>query len=181
MIRTRITPPALLPEALAELKDWLAISTAREDTALTALLHTALDACEGFARAAALEAVFEEVLPATCIWQSLHTAPVAAITAVEAVAANGTRSAIDPGAYLMDITADGCGRIKLLRGIPQTRIAVRFTAGLAPDWASLPATLRHGIIRLAAYHYRERSDGGAAQPPAAVVALWQPWRRMRIA
>lgn len=35
-----------IPPALAELKAWLAISSDAEDTTLTALLHTALEACE---------------------------------------------------------------------------------------------------------------------------------------
>jgi uncharacterized phiE125 gp8 family phage protein len=68
--------------------------------------------------------------------------------------------------------------------LPDTgaRVAVRFTAGLAADWADLPESLRHGLIRLAAHQHREReSEGAAPLPPASVAALWRPWRRMHLA
>ena len=64
---------------------------------------------------------------------------------------------------------------------PAIPVAV-VTAGLAADWAGLPDGLRHGVIRLAAHHYRERdAASAAASPPAAVAALWRPWRAMRLA
>ena len=49
---------------------------------------------------------------------------------------------------------------------------------VAPGWDALPEALRQGIFRLAAHQHRERENSGAApQPPAAVAALWQPWRQ----
>lgn len=182
MNRTILSPPVLAPEALGELKQWLAITTTREDSALTALLRAALDTCEGFTRQMPLEHLCEEVLPATRGWHDLVTAPVISITSLQAVAGDGVTRALDPADYLFDIAPDGCGRVSLLATIPESRIAVRFTVGMASDWADLPGGLRHGVIRLAAHHFRERNEGGAERsPPAAVAALWQPWRRMRLA
>lgn len=107
--------------------------------------------------------------------------PVLAIGGVWGVATDGARLALGTDAYALDFRADGTGCVRILNPGTASRIAVRFTAGLAPDWASLPDGLRHGVIRLAAYQYRQR-DGGekAATPPAAVAALWRPWRRMRL-
>ena len=49
-------------------------------------------------------------------------------------------------------------------------------------WADLPESLRHGVVRLAAHHFRQReSDSTLLMPPAAIAALWRPWRRMRVA
>ena len=181
-MKRTIIAPALLPgAALDELKAWLAITTTRDDVALTALLRAALDTCEGFTRAVPLEALCEEMLPSTAGWHRLSTQPVRAITALEAIAPDTTRTAVDPLAYQLDIAADGCGQVELKARLDQGRVAVRFTAGLAADWASLPEGLRHGVVRLAAHQYRERDEGGATTPPAAVAALWQPWRRMRLA
>ena len=142
MKRVIITPPALAPAALDELKDWLAITTAAEDTFLTGLLRAALETCE-------------------------------AVTGQIPLAAED---------YLVDLDAEGGAHVRLLRQGAAGRIAVRFVAGLAPDWASLPESLRHGIVRLAADAYRERNAGEPAAPPrAAIAALWRPWRRMRLA
>jgi uncharacterized phiE125 gp8 family phage protein len=72
--------------------------------------------------------------------------------------------------------------VKVLRAGTAARVAVRFTAGLAADWSGLPDGLRQGVLRLAAAQYREReTDGPPPGPPAAVAALWRPWRRMRLA
>ena len=182
MKRTIITPPPLAPGPLDELKQWLAITTSRDDEALTALLRAALEACEGFTGAMPLEGECEEALPATRGWHLLAASPVRAILVVEAVGEDGARIPVDPGHYVLDIQADGAGRVNLLRAPEASRIVVTFVAGLAADWDALPAGLRHGVIRLAAHHYRERNEGDAARtPPSAVAALWQPWRRMRLA
>jgi len=55
---------------------------------------------------------------------------------------------------------------------------VTVEAGLAADWPSLPAPLRQGVAMLAAYLFDSRDGAGA--PPAAVTALWRPFRRMRL-
>lgn len=51
-------------------------------------------------------------------------------------------------------------------------------AALADDWAEVSPPLREGIIRFAGHLYRERDGGGT--PPAAVAALWRPWRELRL-
>lgn len=181
MKRAIVTPADLAGMALDELKQWLAITTSRDDAALTALLHAATDTCEGFTRQMPITTLCEEMVPAMRGWHCLATAPVQAITAISAIASDGTMRPLDPGTYLFDIDGDGHGRINLLTSIAESRISVRFTAGLANDWNSLPQGLRHGMIRLAAHYYRDRNDGGERAPPAAVAALWQPWRRMRLA
>jgi hypothetical protein len=46
-------------------------------------------------------------------------------------------------------------------------------------WGAHP--LRQGVVRLAAHLYAERDGPELGGPPAAVTALWRPWRRMRLA
>ncbi|MDR2857824.1 MAG: hypothetical protein LBV50_08240 [Novosphingobium sp.] len=184
MQRIIVTPPALAPAALAELKQWLGITTAADDAPLAALLAAALDACAGFTGMMPLQAVCEEMLPAVRGWQVLATRPVQAITALYGLAPAGPRFALAADAWEVDLDADGGGRVRLTApaSAPAPRIAVRFTAGLAPDWHALPDGLRHGVMRLAAHQHRERETSGAAPlPPAAVAALWRPWRRLRLA
>jgi uncharacterized phiE125 gp8 family phage protein len=180
MKRAIIAPALPAPEALAELKQWLAITTSRDDPALAATIAAALELFEGFTGLMPLEATCEEVLPACGGWRALATRPVQAIVGMEAVAPDGTRNALPAGSYEIELDAENGARVRApgLSGA----VAVRFVAGLAPGWAELPESLRHGIIRCAAHLFRAREGAGSeALPPAAVTALWRPWRRMRLA
>ncbi len=180
MKRAIVAPAELAGTALDELKQWLAISTPKDDALLLVLLRASLDLCEGFTGTMPLEAQCEVMLSSSDGWQCLGTRPVRSITSVEMVSAQGVRSALPFDAYDIDIAADGGGQVRLARPRAAERMAVSFSAGLAPDWAGLPEGLRHGIIRLAAHHYRMRDAGPSEAPPAAVAALWRPWRRMRL-
>ena len=182
MQRTIVTPAALAPAALAELKQWLGVTTTADDAPLGALLAAALETCEAFTGAMPIEVVCEEVLPLPSGWQCLATRPVQAITGVEGIPSSGERFALAADAYAVELDADGGGRVRVIAPGDATRIAVRFTAGLAPQWSALPDGLRHGVMRLAAHQHRARDGADAAPlPPAAVAALWRPWRRLRLA
>lgn len=182
MKRAIVTPASLAPSALAELKEWLGITTAGDDAALGALLRSGLEMCEDFTATMPLVQACEELLPASTEWQQLATRPVQAITALQGVPAEGARFALPTANYAIELDADGAGRVRVMNPGAAGRIAVRFTAGLASDWISLPDALRHGVLRFAAYQYRTREDNGASgSPPAAVAALWRPWRRLRLA
>lgn len=181
MNRVILTPAALPASALAELKQWLGITTAHDDAPLSSLLTATPDICEAFTGQMPLECACEEVLPATPGWYSLGTRPVQAIASVEGIGPDGVRFPLDADSYEIELEADGTGRVRLPTLPAEARVVVRFTAGLAPEWDSLPDALRHGLIRLAAHQHREREAGGAAPlPPASVAALWRPWRRMRL-
>ena len=162
MNRTIVTPLALSSAALTELKLWLGISTAQDDAPLTALLRAGLDMCEAFTGSMPIEALCEEVLPASGDWQMLATRPVQAITLVQAIPPSGPRSDLATSAYAIDLDADGGGRVQVTQPGNASRVAVRFTAGLAPSWEALPDALRQGMLRLAAHQHRERETSGAA-------------------
>jgi len=177
MRRTIITSAVVPPEALAELKQWLGISVAADDAPLTRAVAMALEACEGFTGHMPLVQTCEEALVAQGGWQVLATRSVSAVLAVKRV--DGTPLAAET--FAIELDGDRTARVRLF-GPHAARATVRFTAGLAATWQDLPESLRHGVIRLAAHQHREREGPGAAPlPPASVVALWRPWRRMRLA
>jgi uncharacterized phiE125 gp8 family phage protein len=180
MTRVILTPAAVPAMALAELKQWLGITIPDDDAPLARVFAAAQETCESFTGTMPLEQGCEEVLAGRGGWQMLATRPIQSIAAVERISGSG-RITLAPDAYEIDLDADGSGRVRLLSSEPG-RVAVRFTAGLAPEWSALPESLRHGIVRLAAHQHRERENSGAAPlPPASVAALWRPWRRMRLA
>lgn len=182
MKRAIVTPPVLPPAALAELKHWLGITTPRDDAALSALLAAALEMCEAFTGVVPLECGCEEILPARSGWQALAARPVQAITLAQGIPADGPRFTLPAENYAVDLCADGGAKIMVMNPASAGRIAVRFSAGLAASWEGLPPALRQGVIRLAAHQHRMRDgDSEGPVPPAAVVALWRPWKRVRLA
>ena len=181
MKRAILAPAELGGAALGELKSWLGISTSTEDTLLIALIGAAAEACEGFTGAMPLQQGCEEILASSPGWQRLGTRPVQAITGVEGIPAEGPRFALASDAYDIELEADGGAMVRVPRPGAAGRVAIRFVAGLVPGWGSLPDGLRHGIVRLAAHLHRGRELADAGTPPAAVAALWRPWRRVRLA
>ena len=181
MQRAIVTPADMAGAALIELKSWLAITTTRDDAGLLTLLQAALDMCEAFTGLMPLATECQEVLAPSGTWQALRTRPVQAIRRVARRDAAGNWRDLPAGDYAIDLLADGGGRVRLLATAGDAPLRVSFSAGLAGEWASLPATLRHGIVRLAADQFEQRGASAVRPaPPACVVALWQPWRRMRL-
>ena len=182
MKRAIITPYALSPAALSELKHWLGIASPADDNQLTMLLRAAIEHCEDFTGLMPLEQTCEDVLSIQSGWQALSTRPVQAISQVLGIPAEGARFALAVDAYAIDLTADGAGRVRVVSPGSAGRVAVRYTAGLATSWFGLPEAMRHGVLRLAASQYRTRDNESQANamPPAAVAALWRPWRRLKL-
>lgn len=119
----------------------------------------------------------EEALPASPAWGRLLAEPVAAITGVAGLPAGGAPFALGPDAYAVDIDADARGWVRVTAPGGATRVLVRFEAGLAETWDALPPAVAQGVAMLAAHLLLDR-DGRA--PPAAVAALWRPFRRLRL-
>lgn len=183
MQRIVILPAEIGAAGLAELKQWLGITRNTEDALLAGLLKAALDLCEAFTGQVPLAQTIEERVPPQHGLNLLTARPVRAIAAVEVVAADGSRTVLSALDYSAEIAACGTASFRLLAPAAGRALAVRLVAGIAADWASLPPALRQGIIRLAAYHYRDRDADGQrtpAPPPVSVTALWQPWRLMRL-
>ncbi len=121
-----------------------------------------------------------ETVPAQPGWRRLARTPVVAITALEALPAEGDGVVLALGAYAVDIDAAGDGWVRIVAPGGAARIAVTYSAGLATGWGGLPEPLRQGIVRLASHLFAHRDADDEGAPPAAVAALWRPWRRMRL-
>jgi uncharacterized phiE125 gp8 family phage protein len=177
---------SLPPEAAAAaVADFLRAGGAGETALIETLAVAAAELCERFTGTVLIARAFAETLRPTGAWQRLGRAPVRAITGVEALPAGGPAQALPPSAFSVDIDAQGHGWARATERTEAGRVRVSFEAGMAADWESLPAALRHGIVRLAAHLYSTRTVEGAderqLEPPAAVAALWRPYRRLRLA
>jgi uncharacterized phiE125 gp8 family phage protein len=173
-------------DALAQAKALLRAGDAGEDTLIADMLASAGSLCERFTGQVLIARNFRETLgrPSALAvrshgWRRLARTPVRSIATLEAIGPDGEVQALAPADYAIDIDGNGDGWVRTARA--QRSMRVTFEAGLASGWSEVPEALRQGILRLAAHLYTFRTDAGAqAKPPAAVTALWRPWRRLRL-
>jgi uncharacterized phiE125 gp8 family phage protein len=166
---------ALLDEA----KAYLRIEHDDDDPQLSSILLAAMAHAENYLNAMLIRRPVIEILNASADWTRLSATPVSQIGGVNGLPADGSPFALAIDAFSIDIDADGCGWVRVVRPGSAGRIEVAYTAGLATDWDGLPETVRLAVLRMAAYLYTHRDDSEDKGPPAAVTALLRPLRRIQ--
>ena len=174
------TSAAALPAALEEAKAYLTISGSEEDALLAAFMSSATELCEAFTNVVLIRRDVRETIPLRPLWTRLSLAPVSAIVGLSKLDAAGVERPLPTEAYSVDINAAGEGWVRTTRSDNAGRGLVHYRAGQAADWNGVPEPLRQGIVRLAAHLYTYRHEADGAAPPAAVTALWLPYRRLRL-
>ena len=177
-----MTPPPFPEAAIAAVRDaakaYLRIATASEDALIERLAGAALAIGEAFTGTAWIARDdWIDTMPASRAWQRLGAAPVSAITAVETLSVDGEAVAIAAEDYAIDLDAEGQGWVRVM-ATGLARVRVTFGAGAAAEWGDLPPPLAQGAVLLTAHLFEHRESDEA--PPAAVSALWRPFRRMRV-
>jgi uncharacterized phiE125 gp8 family phage protein len=181
MLGASIAEPAL---SLPEVQAFVRVERGEEEALLAGMLRTATALCEAFINRVLIARPFDETIIVSGQWQRLTLSPVRSIDGVEALAADGTATPLAAAAYAVDIDAVGDGWVRLADASGATRARVSGTAGMASGTNEVPEPLRHGILRLVGHLFASRDGGGVrgpgSEPPAAVTALWRPFRRMRL-
>jgi uncharacterized phiE125 gp8 family phage protein len=159
---------------LAECKAALRLERDDEDAVIAGHIRTAMALCEAFVGQWLIAREAEQRLNADLNWQRLLAVPVQSISGVwqgGAALADGWES---------EIAGDGTGWVRPAALPTGSALTVRYRAGLATDWNDVPEPLRAGIVRLVSHLFSHRDAADAGPPPAAVAALWWPWRRMNL-
>lgn len=164
---------------MSEAQAYVRIETGEEEAVVAGLIRTASALCESFLNQVVIARDFTVELPASPSWERVSVSPVRSIISVETLAANGTATPLSSSAYEMDIDSSGDGWVRLTDPGSATRIRVSGTAGIALDENAVPEPIRQGVLRLVAHLFTSR-DGAGGDPPAAVTALWRPYRRMAL-
>ncbi len=159
---------------LAECKAALRLERDDEDALIAGHIRAATALCEAFTGLWLIEREGEQRLAGDLVWQRLLASPVVSVTGVFSAGV-----ALADG-WEAEVAADGTGWVRLVRR-PDAPVVARFRAGLAADWNGVPEPLRAGIVRLVSHFFTHRDAADAGPPPAAVAALWRPWRRMALA
>jgi uncharacterized phiE125 gp8 family phage protein len=161
---------------LSEVQAFVRVETGEEEAILAGLVRSASALCEAFLGQVVIAREFTEEMTASASWQRLQPSPVRAIASVEG--ANGTPLPVT--SYATDIDSRGDGWVRVAEPDATGPVRVTGTAGIAALQHDVPEPIRHGVLRLVAHLYASR-DGQAGDPPAAVTALWRPYRRTRLA
>ncbi len=170
-----LLPPAVVPVALDEVKTFLRLDDASEDALLAGFIRAATALAEAFTGQRLIVRDVVGGIGPCRTWQRLAAAPVVAIIGVTAGGAPLAGTAFET-----DIDLAGNGWVRLIAPDPTLKVVVAYAAGVAADWNGVPEPLRLGIVRLVSHLYAHRDAPDAGGIPAAVAALWRPWRRMRL-
>ncbi len=160
---------------LSEAQAFARVESGEEEALIGAMVRSGSAICEAFLRQIVIARYFSEELVASREWQRLRALPVRSI---DEVTSDGMP--VPGSAYASDIDVNGCGWIRVTDPALAGRIVASGSAGMAVSQNGVPEPIRHGVLRLVAHLYSARdSDGG--EVPAAVTALWRPYRRMQLA
>ena len=162
-------PASVVAELVAAARGYLRLADSVEGALLGRLAAAAVETAEAFCGVVFVQRPFTATLPGAAGWQRLPARPVVAIGAV---ARDGESLVVD--SYAIDIDADANGWVGAAAG----PVTVSYTAGLATSFADVPAAVAQGMVALTAHLFEARD--GTALPPAAVAALWRPYRALRL-
>jgi uncharacterized phiE125 gp8 family phage protein len=165
---------------MSEAQAYVRIETGEEEALLAGLIRTASGLCEAFINQVVVARDFELDVPASGAWERLPITPVRSMSSVAGIDANGVVTTIDGTGYRLDIDFAGDGWVRLDRDVEASRIRVGGRAGMAEEENGVPEPIRQGVLRLVAHLFTTR-DGTRGEAPAAVTALWRPYRRIRLA
>lgn len=182
-----VTPPAVEPVSLAEIKEQLGVTLALDDAMLARKARAAREYVERFIGQPLLVTVFDGYLdrfPPREI--RLPVGPPRGVSAVAWHDPDGVERILDEAGYLVDDVNDP-GQILLAPGRSWPAVAarpnavrVRFGAGLAATPEDVPDTLREAVLQLAAWWYEQReaaiADMGAREIPFGVAELLREHR-----
>ena len=172
-------PASVVADAVAAARGYVRLADEVEAVLLARLATTALLAAEAFCGDVWVQRAFEAVLPVRPGWLRLPARPITAIAGVTALPAGSAPAVLSVDAYAIDIDAEATGWIRVAQAGGAAQVAVSYTAGAAASFADLPAPITQGVAMLTAHLFEARD--GATLPPAAVAALWRPYRRMQLA
>jgi uncharacterized phiE125 gp8 family phage protein len=170
---------ALPAVTMSEAQAYVRIETGEEEAVLAGLIRTASAICESFINQVVIARDFMAEMPASDCWERLPVTPVASIVALDALDAFGVATALPASSYAIDIDSSGDGWVRLAEPLGASRVRVSGTAGIASDENQVPEPIRQGVLRLVAHLFTTR-DGIGGDVPAAVTALWRPYRRMSL-
>lgn len=171
-----ITPPAIEPVTLAELKDFAHIDTSDEDTTLTNFIKAARQLTEQYLSRALIS---QAIVLGMDIWPGdrieLPMPPLIDINEVRTLDEDDTETVYASTNYFKRDKTEP-GQLVIKRGVAQPINSVRdyggfeieYVAGYGDQRGDVPEAIRFGIMAWAAFLYENRTPGKDIPPEAKV-------------
>jgi uncharacterized phiE125 gp8 family phage protein len=179
-----ITPPASEPVTLSEAKAHLRVEVSTDDALITALIAAAREHAEAVTARAFLPQTLEARWDEWPTTLALPRAPVASVSSVKYLDADGVEQTLSGQDYRVDL-ASIPPRITPTYGTlwPEAQavtgaVAVRFVAGYA-NAGAVPAAIKQAMLLLVAHLYENRAaavERALTTAPLAYDALLAPYR-----
>ena len=180
-----LTPPVLEPVTLAETKAFLQLDSDYEDDLIADLIQSARETAEIKTGLALITRSLRQIFrysQARGVFMLAKT-PLAQITQVQHVDAEGVATQVDNSTYYVDL---GQSRLITLAGFPKPSFThpaealwIDFTAGYGPTMAAVPASLRMAILLIVRELYEHRGEDENTLPLRAQ-ALLAPFSEVRL-
>lgn len=171
--------PGEPPVSLNEARSWLRLGATVDDAVVAGLVRAATNICEAFIGQWLVVRAGEEVLPLVAGVFQPSARPIVGVDGVTLLLPDGSEAALSGSAYHTAIGRDGTARVTVDDPGNAARVRVVYRAGFAEGANGIPEAIRQGIVRMT-QHLHDARDGAGAAPPAAIAALWQPWRRLTL-
>lgn len=185
---TLITPPAVEPVSLAEMKKHLGVDHSDDDDYIGMLIAAArstIDGREGWLGRTLITQTWDYILdtfPSAEIY--LPLLPVQQVENVAYVDSNGDTQSVAAGDYMLDTASyqhwlfpmSGFAWPATLGGI--NNVTIRLKAGYGDNGANVPAPIRAAIMLMTAemYERREAQQGQGIEENPTVMRLLHPYR-----
>lgn len=171
--------PGEAPVSLNEARSWLRLGATVDDAVVAGLVRAATNICEAFIGQWLIVRAGEEILPLAAGTCQPGARPVVGVDGVMLLFPGGGEAALNDGDYRTAIGRDGTARVTIDDPGEAARVRVAYRAGIADGANAIPEAIRQGIVRMT-QHLHDARDGAGTAPPAAIAALWQPWRRLTL-
>ncbi|MDR6834280.1 MULTISPECIES: hypothetical protein [unclassified Sphingopyxis] len=171
--------PGDAPVSLNEARGWLRLGSTIDDAVVAGLVRAATNICEAFISHWLVIRATEEVLPLRAGQVRLTARPVAMVETAVLLSPAGDETVLEAGGYRLRHGRDGSGQLMIAQPGDAERVRVTYRAGIAENPNGIPEAIRQGIVRMV-QHLHDARDTAPVAPPAAIAALWQPWRRMTL-
>lgn len=171
-----IKEPVSEPLTLSETKAYLRIDNEKDDLLINSLITAARKAAENFLCNSLIrqdwKLSYDKYAP-SCIL--LPMGPVQLIASVNAVAIDGTATAIPASSYYL---SSGNRKLIFEASLMSKLIEIIYTAGYGEEGSNVPSPIRCGMLAHIAAIYDGRSAGGIM--PKQAVDFYLPYRAIRV-